>query len=289
MKNKLWFAGMAAVAWITGVQSTPAGEIDLTNNSDFSLHTVNADFGGTGLVANFFTQPAGTGIFDPFLTVNSDGNSAIESGYNTDGHSALYLSQQRPEWNTYLKVGDLAVINLPGYGNFYAFELDANEPGNDNNDKRLISIDNIRIYTSSGDNTGLVQNNEGSLDSLGTKRWAMNDPLLAGAPPSYNIDEWIKLDSTHEQANGGSGMSDMILYVPVSAFAGALATDYLWFYNLNGVHYTADQDLAAEAGFEEWRAVTSRVPDNGGTLLLLGGALLGIGALSRLQTATRKA
>ena len=288
MKHHLWSAGLAAAVLITGVQSASALEIDLTNNGDYSLYNVAADFGGTGLVGNFLSQPTGTGVFDPFLTLDSPGNSAIEAGYNTDGHTALYMNQLRPEWNNYLRVGDLAKINIGGV-EYYGFELDSNEPGGAT--KELISIDNVRIYTSATDNTGSVQSNPDNLDLLGTKRWAMNDPLVQGAPPSYNIDTWIKLDSTQEQANGGSGMSDMILYVPVNAFAGALATDFVWFYNLNGVHYTADQDLAAEAGFEEWRAVVgpTSVPDNGGTLLLLGGALLGIGALSRCQAMVRKA
>jgi hypothetical protein len=106
----------------------------------------------------------------------------------------------------------------------------------------------------------------------------MNDPLKNGS--LYNVDTWIKLDANLsdqlKKANGGSGYSDMIIYVPTSAFAGALATDFVWFYNLNGVHYTADADLAAEAGYEEWRAAFGpgvNVPDGGATLILLGSAL----------------
>jgi hypothetical protein len=87
--------------------------------------------------------------------INSQGNNPIESGYNTDGHTALYLSQQRPEWNTLLRVGDLAQITI-GNVNYFGFELDSNEPNGfekDGSAKSLISIDNIRIYTSSTDNS----------------------------------------------------------------------------------------------------------------------------------------
>lgn len=127
----------------------------------------------------------------------------------------------------------------------------------------------------------------------------MNDPLKSGN--LYNVDTWIKLDSAQENvdsgpnaSNGGSGKSDMIIYIPVSAFAGASASDYLWFYNLNGVHFSADYDpnnvnLGAEAGYEEWRAVvaTSTVPDGGSTLALLGGVfLVGGYLLRRTKTAT---
>ena len=123
----------------------------------------------------------------------------------------------------------------------------------------------------------------------------MNDPLKSGS--LYNVDTWIKLDSNLsdqlKQANGGSGWSDMIIYIPTSAFAGALATDFVWFYNLNGVHYSADYDpndvnLGAEAGFEEWRAVVggTSVPDGGGTLILLGSALTALFGYRRFATAS---
>lgn len=288
MKIKQWSASLTIAAAVAGAQWVSAAEIDLSAPGTQIL-PVAGDVGGIGFVSDFFTQPAGTGVFLPFLTVERPGGTSTENGYNTDGQTALYLDQQRPEWNNTLKLGDLAVIG----GLYYAFELDANEPGGD---KSIISIDNVRIYTSSGDNTGAVGSNLANLDSLGTLRWAMNDPLKVGS--DFNIDTWIKLDSNQENveagsnvSNGGSGKSDMILLVPITAFAGAALTDFVWFYNLNGVHYTADGDLAAEAGFEEWRAVVgpNAVPDNGGTLLLLGGALLGIGAMARFQALMRKA
>jgi len=285
---------LAVVAVATALLPTNnanADEIDLTAVGVDTPQTVHADVGGDGLVANYHTQPAGTGVFDPFLTVErtaAGGNPAgIERGYNTDG--VLYLDQQRPAWNQLVKLSDLAVVNVNG-GSYYAFELDANEPGNG---KSLLSVDNVRIYTSTADNTGFVQNHEASLDSLGTLRWAMNHPLTpqgtdtTGAG-SYNIDNWIKLDSNQSdvdaKSNGGSGISDMILYVPSDAIDKAKADGdiYLWFYNLNGVHYTADADLAAEAGYEEWRPVTpDQVPDGGNTLVLFGTAIAALGVLGR--------
>ena len=263
---------VAIAALFMSAAYSEAIEIDLTTPGDTSLHVVPGAVGGNGLVQNFTTHSSGTGVFDPFLTLERDASGGnpvgIERAYNTDGHSALYLDQQRPEWNTRVRVGDLGSVVVNGMS-YYTFELDANEPGGD---KSLISVDNVRIYTSALDNTGLVQNNEANLGLLGTLRWAMNDPLQIG--PDYNVDTWIKLDSNLsdqlKQANGGSGWSDMLLYVPTDAFAGASDSDYLWFYNLNGVHLSADINLGAEAGYEEWRR---RVPDGGSTLALTGGAL----------------
>ncbi|MGZ8921072.1 MAG: VPDSG-CTERM sorting domain-containing protein, partial [Limisphaerales bacterium] len=67
-------------------------------------------------------------------------------------------------------------------------------------------------------------------------------------------------------------------------FGDAKDSDYLWFYNLNGVHYTSDKDLASTSGYEEWRAVTgprTNVPDGGTTATLLGLGLLGLAASRR--------
>jgi hypothetical protein len=273
----------AAVIALTALRAE-AVEHDLTAAGNQTVN-VAGDVGGTAIVADHWSQPTGTGVFNPFLTLrNADGKAKIEQAYNADGHNALYMDGHRPHWNTQLRVGDLASIAINNV-NYFAFILDSNEPGAD---KSLMSIDNIRIYTSATDNTASVQNNLGNLDLLGSLRWAMNDPTK-NPDTTYNIDTWIKLDSaqenvSHGNANGGSGQADMVVYVPQAAFAGASSTDYVWFYNLNGVHYTVDYDLAAQAGFEEWSAVVgpqSSVPDGGSTVALLGLALAGLAFVAR--------
>lgn len=291
-------AALFAVVMALMPSLASATEYDLTPSGSQSLN-VTGDFGGTAIVADYWSQPTGTGVFNPFLTLDakgqtSTGNNNIESAYNSDGHNALYLDGHRPQWNTSLRVGDLATISLNNV-NYFGFILDANEPGSG---KSLISIDNIRIYTSATDNTASVQNNLANLNNLGTLRWALNNPTVTSyttvttgsgknttttSVPVFDIDNWIKLDSAQENigrgSNGGSGMSDMIVYIPQAAFGNAGANDFVWFYNLNGVHYTADSGLAAQAGFEEWSAVVRStpppppppsVPDRGATALLIG-------------------
>jgi hypothetical protein len=265
-------------------------ELDLSGS--LTSGSLMGAVGGTAIFSETSTHPAGTGVFDPFLTINSQGNNRIESGYNTDGHTALYLDQQRPQWNTLLKVKDLATIKI-GNVNYYAFELDANEPSgtehSDGSPKSLLSIDNIRIYTSSTDNTGAVQSDESKLEipnsPLGTLRFALNDPLKSGS--NYNFTNWVKIDATTDGIadtqghNGGSGFSDLIVYIPASDFPNP--NDYLFFYNLNGAHFQADVGGdAAEAGFEEWRAVDgphTNTPDSGTAAALLGLGLTGLAAL----------
>lgn len=291
--NALAIRGLQVVAATLAVglpSIASATQYDLSAPGSQAL-SVPGDVGGTAIFSDYFSQPTGTGVFEPFLTIDSNGQTStgskkIEQGYNTDGFSGMYLDQLRPQWNDRLTLGDLAQVQFNG-NSYYVFLLDANEPNNAN---RTISIDNIRIYTSATDNTGSVGNNTSILNSLGTLRWALNDGLM-NADGSFNIDDWIKLDASQENvdagsnaSNGGSGKSDMAVYIPVAAFAGALSTDYVWFYNLNGVHYAADSHLAAQSGYEEWRAVfgpNHQVPDGGATLALLGTSILGVGMLRR--------
>ncbi len=281
---------VAAATVLLVVNQATAGEFILDTPGDNVTVSVPGAVGGTAIFSDHFEQPTGTGVFKPFLTLDSNGqtstgNTAIESAYNTDG-APLYLDELRNHWNTLLRVGDLQ--NNNGY---YEFVLDANEPGSD---KSLISIDNIRIYTSKADNTAAVANDITKLNQLsetGTPRWAMNDPLTAGTTPpdlnGFNVQQWVKLNADQNnndgsKANGGSGQGDMIVRIPVTAFAGADAGDFVWFYNLNGVHYTADGDLAAQAGFEEWKALVgpNTVPDGGNTLVLFGTAIAALGVLA---------
>jgi hypothetical protein len=286
---------------------------DLSLPGSQTYFPVVGDVGGNAIVSDFFSQPTGTGVFDPFLTLDANGQTStgskkIESAYNSQGHNALYLDGHRPSWNTTLKFGDLAKIDINGV-KYAAFILDANEPGN--TDANLLSIDNIRVYTSSTDTTGSVQNDLTQLDNLGTLRWALNNPVatfqtvitydksdkdhlhpIYTTTPTFDIDNWIKLDSTqentiHPNSNGGSGKADMVIYIPLLSFGNALASDYVWFYNLNGVHYTADYGLGAKAGYEEWSAVVSTLtvdphstPDSGTTLMLMG---LGLGILAMIS------
>lgn len=249
---------------------------------------VVGDFGGTAIAADHWSQPTGTGVFDPFLTLDANGQTStgsnlIEQAYNAQGHNALYLDGHRPHWNTTLRVGDLAAIKINNV-DYFGFILDSNEPGAD---KSLISIDNVRIYTSATDNTASVADDISKLNMLGTLRWAMNDPLQTGSG-AFDIDNWIKLDSAQENidkgSNGGSGQADMILYVPTTSFTGAQPNDYVWFYNLNGVHHSADKDLASTSGFEEWSAVVKvgqSVPDGGPIVLFLGLALIATALIAR--------
>src|SRR5437867_218980 len=202
---------LAAAAVLLPTSGAMATQVDLT-----------VDSSGTIGDANFVradTIPAGTGVFQPFLTLQ---NSPIEQGYNTSGADVLD-TKRVPQWNHDIRKSDLAVVN-----GFYVFELDANETGV-GSDNRLLSIDNIRIYTSS-----VGAQTTSNPDNLGTLRYSLNNPLK-DANGNYIIDNWVKIDSSRFEfgSTSGSGSSDMLVYIPTSYLKDAADSDFVYFYNLN--------------------------------------------------------
>jgi len=234
------------------------------------------------------TIPAGTGVFQPFLSYQSKGT---EEGANTSlgGNGQGFLDDKRvPQWTHDLHLSDLGVVTRNGT-DYYAFELDANETGN-GNANRTLSIDDIRIYTSSSSPfTGL--NNDQQVhtainnDTLGVLQYAQNEP--------NGTANFVMIDASRrtEGSTSGSGSSDMIVLVPTALFSDALPTDFVTFYTLNGVHDSALDDTSggsSDAGFEEWRALVT-VPDGSSTLLLLGAALIPLGILRARREMSSKA
>jgi len=232
--------------------------------------------GAAAIYTTIDTLPAGTGVFDPFLTYQ---HKKVEEGYNTSqgGNGQGYLDTKRvDQWNHDLHVGDLGVVPGPdGKGSYYAFELDANETGV-GNINRLLSIDDIRIYTSSSDTANSVGNNANLVDNLGTLRYAQNLALGVTA-------NWVLIDASRSEggSTSGSGSSDMILLVPTTLFDDAASTDFVYFYTINGLHDAAAEGSESNAGFEEWTTLgPTKVPDGGSTLLLLGSSLTALGFLA---------
>jgi len=110
-----WSVAAAVAASLAS--SALATEYDLSPSGSQSLDVIGA-FGGTAVIADTWVQPTGTGVFNPFLTLDangktSTGSNSIESAFNADGFNQLYLDGLRPNWNTTLKFGDLALLRLP--------------------------------------------------------------------------------------------------------------------------------------------------------------------------------
>jgi hypothetical protein len=160
------------------------------------------------------------------------------------------------------------------------FTLDINEPGGG---KETISIDQLQIYGANlaDVNVGLTTNPpspwpDGTLVNPNlTLLWSL-DGLTA------NKDYTIMARDNFS----GSGATDLKIEVPKSLFSqSAGGFNYLvLFANMGNVNQAGPPVVpgATESGFEEFASVQSTsVPDGGMTLMLLGGALVGLEALRR--------
>src|SRR3954447_8051563 len=98
---------------------------------------VNLGSSGSGTVngALFETNndhPTGTGVYDPFLTVQAN---SWEQGYNSS--TGNFDTKREPQWNHEIKFSDLQVTTINGTA-YFGFSVDINEP---NNSKSWISLD----------------------------------------------------------------------------------------------------------------------------------------------------
>jgi len=281
---------LAVAAGLLPVSNAVGNEINLvTGTVDNGVAaTTHGSFGsgtspgGSGTIYELIdTIPAGTGVFQPFLSYQKKGT---EEGVNTSlgGNGQGFLDDKRvPQWTHDLHLNELGTITRSGVS-YYAFELDANETGV-GNPNRTLSIDDIRIYTKGTDPFANIANDSqihaalaDGQTTLGTLRYAQNVPGGTAA-------NWVLIDASRrtEGSTSGSGSSDMLVLVPTSLFAGAGANDYVVFYTINGAAHGAGD--FSDAGFEEWRALTGApsVPDGGSTLLLLGSVFASLGLFAR--------
>ena len=199
----------------------------------------------------------GTGVVDAFLRVQGNGG---EQGYN---HS---LGFNQP-WDTKpgifthdVQYEDLVMATIDG-DDYFEFLLDINESAGGDNE--YIQLTDVQIFTRDSPITSADEN----LSGLGTQRFDSGDTTVL---LNYNL-------------NPGSGAGDMLLYVPVSLFAGTLPSDYVYFYS---------QLTNSDAGFEEWALRTGDGPVNPapipepGTMMLMGTGLLYAARKMRQQRAS---
>jgi len=226
---------------------------------------VTGSVGGTAVFARNDLQTSGTGAFNPFLIIQNDGS---EQGYNTDG--TLTMDTKQTNFTRNVQVGELKIVTVSGQGAtpFYEFILDANQNANDTDGKATLSLNSLILFTSP---TASIS--ETSLSAL---------DLRGDTTERFNLGQNEILIDAGLGSTAGSGSADLFAFIPVSAFTGALPTDYLYFYNQNGVGLRASND-----GSEEWRALTGAnpVPEGGATVALFG---LALGCMGLFKKGYRK-
>lgn len=246
---------------------------------------------GTVVFGRDSTQPAGTGVFNPFLRLDVKGNRTDEQGYNTSATitegprnnqtTRKILDNMSPEnWTHDVLISDL---QLTTDGKYYEFKLDINEPGNA---MSLLSLDGLKLYStaSPSQNTEVLDGagniKDGGNGLVGTKLWDMD----SGADRSVLLDARVS-------GGPGSGIADMIMLVDrnvVDLKKGA-GENYFVLWSRFGLEQAANTGSTdADAGFEEWsyRQRSGRPPDEPGPpgVPTPGTAALAVLALALLRT-----
>jgi hypothetical protein len=214
----------AALVLATGARATV---VDLINGDSGSITNQY----GTAVFEFTQPQPTGTGYIQPFLRVQND---PTEQGYNTSGVTpAAPFDDKAGPWTHDLTFADLVTTEVYLNGQLYfKLMLDINEPGGT---KSTITLDDLRFYTSS---TGGLTTTD--LSQLGTLRYA------------FGAGDQVLMDAAR---NHGSGSGDMFAYIPVSAFAGTAASDFVYMYCAFG------GTDPSQGGFEEWTLVVNPIPE----------------------------
>ncbi|MEN3371161.1 MAG: hypothetical protein V7609_3304 [Verrucomicrobiota bacterium] len=173
-------------------------------------------------------HPTGTGVYNPFLTIQ---NKDWEQGYNSS--IGNFDTKREPQWNHEIRFSDLQATTIAGI-QYFGFSVDINET----NHTPLISLDALRVYTSSTLQSSTSTNGSGFFNgSLGTLRYD-----LGGNQVLYN------------DQNTGSGGGDINIYIPISFFAGTNANDYVYVYQRWGNTDSSD------GGFEETALIRGLTP-----------------------------
>ena len=221
IKANLLIATLGAAASLLATSNAAVVDLDKNNSG-----TANGALFEVGSI-----HPAGTGVFEPFLTIQANGD---EQGYN--GSNNNFDTKRVPQWNHEIRFSDMTQTTIGGTA-YYGFAIDVNEPNGGG--KADITLTDLRIYTSSTIQTSTSVDGSGDFNgSLGALRYDLGN------------NEVYYVDRHH-----GSGESDINVYVPVSLFAGAQGNDYVYMYQRWG-----SADAMTEGGFEETRLIAGITP-----------------------------
>ena len=174
---------------------------------------------------------SGTGGYNTFLAISDDNDAnSSERGFNSDDTNPLDGTNDEIDHSKThtVRVSDLVIVTVNGI-QYYEFRVDLNEANSTPNTQ--ISLDQFKIYTSG---SGAIQ----------------DTTTLFGQSLRYDLDQGGDVSVLLSEANSsGSGTDDYAVLVPVSNFAGAASSDFIYLFVEMG---KAGVGWEANGGFEEW-------------------------------------
>ncbi len=226
-----------------------------------TLNLANSGLQNGTLNGAFFQEidpndPAGTGVLNSFVRLQSPGNSTVEEGYNTDARPLQFNENNSPQFTRSLKLSDVPIFTIGGV-KYRQFVLDINEKNA--KDEPLIDLEKLQIF-------------------LGNAGNLVNYPTFGGNAVKIfdldgNEDNTVKLRDT----NAGSGRADLLTYIPDSLFSGP--NQYVYLYS---------KFSGAEGGFEEWAVQVKEKPDTPPKSVPEPAALAGLGLVAGAMTFARR-
>lgn len=274
MKRNTAVLGGLALAALGLVSTATAGVIDLSVAGTPPITAANGV-----IFAQNNTQPAGTGVFDPFLRLQNNGT---ETGINTslDTPNQPILDDKPTtgslNWTHDVAMSSLQSVTMNGTA-YYVFGLDINQTGSN----PLLSLDTIKFYVTSQITSVSAFNSFFNISGANNNQLGNGHVPAGGIPPAtfdaLGGNSYVKLN--YNVSSGGLGISDMLMYVPVSDLPDLPGGGgYLYLMNQNGAEF------ASNDGFEQWNVMTGTtppVPDSATTMMLLGMVFVGVEGLRR--------
>ncbi|MFX0547386.1 VPLPA-CTERM sorting domain-containing protein [Roseovarius sp. S1116L3] len=240
----------------------PAFAVPINLTTDGSSYTQ----GKVTFTAKDFAPTAGTGVINPFLTIQ---NNTIEEGYNSGlSNSGFEFDEKRsPGFTRALTFG-----NLVEDSGFYSLFGDWNEPNGGGKD--TLSFLTFDIWADT----------DGQNNSFGTGAFTADNLLFSLGTQIDTVD-----------FSGGSGQGDMEIKIEKSLFDGIAADSFFMLHVVLGKNCTGSQPnlvctgYASDGGFEEF-ATEVKTPLAPVPLPAAGWLLIaGLGGLAAVRRRKRPA